>query len=107
MTYKFVVDFENGISVPEGKILSKLDEFEAAILRGETIPAIGQSELFLGLRKIIKKHGLKNCSFCDVNNKTVVSVDVNGNCSHYPRGWLGDINDDLLNYMLDWPVAAH
>lgn len=93
-----VVDNENGLAVPEGKIIETLERLVGLINAGEPVPALGQNELVSGVR-FARRRGLIGDVAFDFGG-WVIPVTPGGQMQTWPRAFPGDVQDDLLSGLL-------
>lgn len=93
-----VVDVDNGLAVPEGKIVATIRVLVAKINAGEPVPALGQNELVTGLRLARRRGLLPEIAF-DFGG-WILPVTEHGQVHAWPAGFPGDVMDGLLTGML-------
>jgi hypothetical protein len=89
-----IIDTEEGLAVPEGKIKSTLAIIIDLINRGITPPSIGQNELVSGIRLAVRRKEIEPVTF--VFGGLMFPVRASGTMINWPRGFPGDVLDDQL-----------
>jgi hypothetical protein len=93
-----VVDNDNGLAVPEGKIIATLRELVAKINAGLPVPALGQNELVSGLRYARRRELIGDIAF-DFGG-WIIPVTPDGQQQTWPADFPGEVMDSLLSGLL-------
>jgi hypothetical protein len=92
------VDVDNGLAVPEGRIVATLQDLIAKINAGQPVPALGTNELVSGLRFARRRELIGDISF-DFGG-WVIPVTPCGQMQTWPVGFPGDVMDSILSGLL-------
>jgi hypothetical protein len=96
------VDCNTGTAVPEALIVGRIELFVQLINAGrEDEICIGQAELALGIRVAVKQKKIER-EVAFVFNGQIVPVMPNGHQMNWPRGFPGDVTDQLLTDVIGW-----
>jgi hypothetical protein len=92
------IDQQDGLAVPEGKIIATIRQLITQINLGQPVPALGQYELVAGLR-LARRQGLIN-EIAFAFDGQLFPVDEDGNQYIWPPGFPGDAMGLLLDGIL-------
>jgi hypothetical protein len=93
-----MVDSEEGLAVPDGRVAATLKDLIARINAGEAVPALGQNELVSGLRYARRRGLIGDIAFNF--GGWIIPVTPGGQMQTWPVGFPGDVMDSILTGLL-------
>lgn len=94
-----IIDVENGLAVPEAKIVSTVDSIVAAFKEGMPCTSIGSHDIVDEIRLRVKRREI-DATF--IYNEVRIPVLPDGRLPVWPAGFPGDYHDKQLCELLNW-----
>ena len=89
-----IIDPQEGLAVPEGKIATTVYWLIQQIKAGELVQPLGQNELIAGIRLAVRRKWIEPVVF--VFSGLEFPLTAAGSLSTWPRGFPGDVLDPAL-----------